>query len=129
MQEDLIVSVASRRAQEIERERPEVRTRIENVPALGRAIVHITTGGAPTGAEFIESEASINHPSTDKDYLRYLRDGLYLGIVVPRLPHHAEADLVTRLKVLRERVRDEGFPTTHGPELFIYDYEGNVERA
>jgi len=128
MEEDLIMTVAARRAREIEDEQPGAETNIEDIPALGRAAIHITKGGAPSGVEYIESEASLNHPAVDKDYIRFLRDGLYLGIVVPRLPHQVEKDLIIRLKVLRDHVREEGYPTVHGPVLFIYDYEGNVER-
>ena len=127
MEENLIMTVASRRSLEIEKEQQGAETEIEDIPALGRAVVHIYKGGAPSGVEFIESEESLNHPAVDKDYLRFLRDGLYLGLVVPRLSPHVEEDLIVRLKVLRDHVREEGFPTVHGPVLYIYDYEGNVE--
>ncbi len=129
MQQDLLVMVASRRAREIEREQKGTKAEIEAQPYQNRVVIHLTKDGTPSGVEFIETELSLNHPAADKEYLRFLRDDLYLGIVIPRLSFEHENNLLVRLDALREHVRDEGYVTTQRPAIHVYDPEGNVEKS
>lgn len=128
MQQDLLEAVASQRAKELVREQRGTKAEIEAQPALNRVVIHLTKGGAPSGVEFIESQASLNHPAVDKEYLRFLRDDLYLGIVIPRLPLQLEDDLIVRLEALREHARDEGYASSRGPVVCVYDQEGKINK-
>jgi hypothetical protein len=127
MQEELIGLVAERRAREIKDEQPGTETEVEIRADIGRAVVHLSRGGTPIGVEFIETRDSINHPAVDKDYLRFLRDDLYMDILVPgSLPSSLERDLVVRLRALHDHAREEGYPSTRGVTVYGYDAEGNI---
>jgi hypothetical protein len=129
MQQDLRVAVASRRASELPKEQRGTKVEIDAQPARNRVVIHLTKDDTPYGAEFIESMASLEHPAADKEYLRYLRDDLYLGLVTPRLSFEQENDLIVRLEALREHVRIEGYVSTRVPAIHVYDPEGNVEKS
>jgi hypothetical protein len=127
MQEELIGLVAERRAREIKDEQPGTETEVEVHADIGRAVVRVSRGGAPSGVEFIETRNSINHPAVDKDYLRFLRDDLQMEILIPgSLSSDLENDLVIRLRALHDHARREGYPSTRGATIYGYDAEGNV---
>jgi hypothetical protein len=129
LQQDLLEAVASRRVKALAREQKGIKAEIEAQPYQNRAVIHLTRGGTPSGVEFIETELSLNHPAADKEYLRFLRDDLYLGLVIPRLSFEHENNLLVRLDALREHVRNEGYVSTHRPAIYVYDPEGNVEKS
>jgi hypothetical protein len=127
MQEELLGIVAERRAADIRDAEPGTGAEVEVRPDLGRAVVHLSRDGAPSGVVFIETRQSVNHPAVDKDYLRYFRDDLRMDILIPgSLPHNLERDLVVRLRALHDHARREGYPSTHGATLYGFDAEGNV---
>ncbi len=128
-QQDLLEAVASQRARDIVREQRGTKAVIEAQPAMNRVVIRLTKGGTPSGVEFIESQISLNHPAVDKEYLRFLRDDLYLGIVIPRTTFEYENDLMVRLDALREHVRQEGYAITKEPALYVYDIDGNIEKS
>jgi hypothetical protein len=128
-QQDLRIEVASRRARELVREQQGTKAEIEAQPALNRVVIRLTKKGTPYGVEFIESMASLEHPEADKEYLRFLRDDLYLGLTTPHLSFEGENALMVRLDALREHVRNEGYASSHSPVLHVYDPEGNVKKS
>jgi len=129
MQITVIETIASQRAKEVERRRPGVSARVEVQPNRDRAVISYIGQGVQCGVEFVESRGSVSHPDVDREYLRFIRDDLYLGILVPSsLPYQLEDDLVVRLRALREHARDEGYPSTKGTVIYEYDAEGNIER-
>jgi hypothetical protein len=125
----LIEAVSAHRAVEIEREQKGTKTEYETYIPEERAIVFIKKRDKVSGVECVESERSWETVGREEEYADYLREGLYLGIIVPKCPQYTMDLVKMKLHEIRERVREEGFRTVHGPALFVYDYDGNVEQV
>lgn len=118
----LLRTVTQKRKEAIVQEHPGILTRekVETDETLAMVYVVITLkkDGEVMGYEFIENASTFQIEAKAKRYTDILKEGHYLGIVVPGQSRD-------RALGLRSQFRDKELMN---PAFFVYDEDGDVSR-
>jgi len=118
----LLRMVTQKRKEAIAQEHPGISAweKIETDETLGMeyAVITLKQGGEVMGYEFIENASTFLIEAKAKRYTDILKEGHYLGIVVPGQSRD-------RALGLRSQFRDKKLMN---PAFFVYDENGNINR-
>jgi hypothetical protein len=118
----LLRRVTQKRKEAIAQEHPAIfateKIETDETLAMEYVVITLKQGGEVMGYEFIETASTFLTEGKAERYTDILKEGHYLGIVVPGQSRD-------RALGLRSRFRDKELMN---PAFFVYDEDGNISR-